>query len=144
MAVAIFSPRTGFGQERVFHHFGTSAPHQRAPALRQAPSYPFCPSCGRLCAPAASWPGSIFCRGLILLDFVAKKPGQSAWELSQASGIAYSDVSRALLKLRHYNLVTFEAEERDQGRQRYRYFPAADQPGLERFQAAVERLETMG
>jgi hypothetical protein len=136
---AIFPYRAGFRQEDFVHLFKVSAPHQCV-----HDEGPRCPSCGRPCAPGASWTGSNFCRGLILLDFVAKNPGQSAWELSLRSGIAYVETSRALLKLREYNLVTFEAEERAQGGQRYRYYPANNQPDLERFQAAVRRLETMG
>jgi hypothetical protein len=94
---------------------------------------PSCPRCGRVCDPGVSWPGANYCRGRVLLPFIARQPGITTWGLAQASGLSYQDASRALLKLRDYQLVLTESELRPKGGFRYRYRLSDDQEAFERF-----------
>jgi hypothetical protein len=102
-----------------------------------------CPSCGRLCEPAATWKGANYCRGLILLRFIEDQPGLSGWELSQTSGIPYTGATRLFAKLREYGVVTTEAEEREAGGFRYRYWPAGGAVARQRFVEALRRVEAL-
>jgi hypothetical protein len=96
--------------------------------------YPTCPSCKRECTPYASWPGANYCRGRVLLPWIARQPGLSAWELAQASGLSYEDTQRALIKLRQGGLVLTASEPRAQGDGfRYRYTLSDDQDAFEGF-----------
>jgi hypothetical protein len=102
---------------------------------------PNCPSCGRVCDPAATWKGANYCRGFALLPFIESNPGLSAWELSQVSGMSYQDATRGLAKLREYEAVLAEPEDRGDGSYRYRYWPA-DSPGAQdRFIANLRTAE---
>ena len=74
------------------------------------------------------WRGANYCRGLVLLRCIEDQPGLSAWELSQQSGIPYTDITRGLAKLREYGLVRTIAEERVQGGHRLRYWAADGTP----------------
>ena len=98
---------------------------------------PSCPSCGRVCKPGETWPGANYCRGLILLGFIEDAPGLTAWELSQASGVPYTDATRGLAKLREFDAVSTEAEERPQGGYRYRYWLSGDVVARQRFADAA-------
>jgi hypothetical protein len=104
---------------------------------------PACPSCGRTCEPRATWRGANYCRGLILLQFIEHKPGLSGWELSQSSGIPYTDARRGLAKLGEYGVVKTESEERIEGGFRYRYWPAGSPKVRQRFLAALGRVEAL-
>lgn len=106
-------------------------------------AYPSCPSCGRRCEPGVSWPGANLCRGLILLRVIGDHPGLSGWELSQRCGMPYADATRALLKLRDYEVVSTQSEPRADGTGiRYRYWPLDDAAARHRFFAAVRRAES--
>jgi hypothetical protein len=82
-----------------------------------------CPSCGRAFEPGASRVGINYCRGAALLQFIDAEPGLTAWELSRVSGIGYID-ARGLSKLREYDAVITEAEEREAGGFRYHHWTA--------------------
>jgi hypothetical protein len=96
-------------------------------------TYPVCPQCNRAFAPGQWWQGANYCRGLFLLNEIYVKSGLSAWELSQESGMAYRDVTKGLQKLRDWDIVVTETEEREQGGIRYRYFPVGDDKKNDRF-----------
>ena len=102
-------------------------------------SFPRCPHCERTLAPGACWTGANYCRGFYLYPVIKANPGLTAWELSQAANLAYSDTTRGLLKLRDYGVLDFVAEERDGGGQRYRYTVKPDGEGLPRFLLALRR-----
>jgi hypothetical protein len=104
---------------------------------------PACPSCGRVFQPGATWAGANYCKGLALLPFIQGTPGKSAWELSQASGLPYPDTTRGLAKLRGYNAVCTESEERVQGGVRYRYWPAGGAVARQRFLESVRLAEAL-
>jgi hypothetical protein len=95
--------------------------------------YPVCPGCKRSCTPLATWVGANYCRGRILLPVIARQPGLSGWELAEASGLCYGDATKALAKLREYELVITKAEPRPQGGFRYRYWLGTDQDAFEHF-----------
>jgi hypothetical protein len=94
-----------------------------------------CPGCGRELLPESNWSQVNFCRALTMMPWIASNSGLSAWELSKASGFAYSQVSKAVVKLRDLELVLAEPEAREAGGYRYRYHP------LEDHAAQVVRLE---
>ena len=77
-----------------------------------------CPTCGR-----RQEAGRI---ASFLLPYITEHPGHSTWELAQATGMTYSDVSRALAKAREWKAVEWEEEAREVGGVRYRYRVAAD------------------
>jgi predicted transcriptional regulator len=60
------------------------------------------------------------------MPWILEHPGCSAWELSKESNIGYSQVSKALIKLRDLELVRADPEEREAGGFRYRYYPLGD------------------
>jgi hypothetical protein len=64
-------------------------------------------------------------------------PGLTTFELSLESGLSYQDASRGLAKLREYNAVRFEPEQRAEGGIRYRHYPATGTPGYGRFLKAA-------
>jgi hypothetical protein len=101
-----------------------------------------CPSCGRACELGATWKGANYCRGLVLLQVINDNPGLSAWELSQISGVPYTDATRGLAKLREFKVVSTESEERLEGGIRYRYYPANDSVALDRFIATLHLVES--
>lgn len=105
--------------------------------------WPACPSCERVCEPGATWKGANFCRGVILLRCIDDEPGLSAWELARLSGMGYNDASRGLSKLREYGAITVEAEEREAGGFRYRYWSADNPADRERFLAALRSVEAL-
>ncbi len=115
----------------------TATPLSSARASR----YPHCPSCGRICAPGATWRFSNYCRGLILLRFIEDEPGLSGWELSQLSGMPYAEAVRGLEKLRERGVVATEAEDRDQGGFRYRYWTTDDPSDRAHFVEVVRQVE---
>jgi predicted transcriptional regulator len=100
-----------------------------------------CPSCGQVFTPGLFWVGANYCRGLYLLEVIAKRPGKSGWELSEETGMLYSNVSSALSKLREWAIVDAQAEERAQGGIRYRYFPLDDAPRRASFEEAARVSE---
>jgi hypothetical protein len=104
---------------------------------------PACPSCGRVCELGATWKGANYCRGLILLRFIEDRPGLSGWELSQASGVPYTDAVRGLAKLREFGIVRTRSDEREQGGQRYRYWANGSTAVRARFVEAVRRAEVL-
>jgi hypothetical protein len=104
---------------------------------------PACPSCGRTCELGTTWRGANYCRGLILLQFIEDNPGLSGAELSEASGIPYTDATRGLAKLREYGVVSTESEERSEGGFRYRYWPAGDTAAFARFMSTLQRVEAL-
>ena len=85
-----------------------------------------CPHCGQVLQVSSNWPGINFCRGLTLLPWIANHPGLSAWELAQVSGMAYSQVSKGVMKLRDLEIVRCDPEPREAGGFRYRYYPWTD------------------
>ena len=103
---------------------------------------PTCPSCGRVFQSGATWQGSNFCRGLLLLAFIKDTPGLTAWELSQASGIPYEDTKKGLDKLRNYDVVTTEKEAIEGDRFRYRYSTGSIS-GRQRFLDAMSHAEAL-
>lgn len=104
-------------------------------------THPHCPSCKRTCKPGATWAGANYCRGIILLDFIQDNPGLSAWELSQASGVPYTDATRGLNKLREYGVVNTVSEDKGDGKFRYRYWCSGDPDARQRFMNALQRAE---
>ena len=80
-----------------------------------------CPHCARQFSPGTHWPGANFCRALFLLPYIEEHPGLSAWELSQATGMMYGDVTGALQKARERGAVLYTEEGREQGGVRFRY-----------------------
>jgi hypothetical protein len=82
---------------------------------------PRCSRCNKAFQLGATWHGANYCRAAFLLAVIAANPGLSTWELSQVSGIAYQDASRALLRAREAGAVDLTVEEREQGGTRYRY-----------------------
>ena len=104
---------------------------------------PSCPSCGRVCASGATWKGANYCRGLILFRFIKDAPGLTGWELSQASGMNYTDATRGLAKLREFDVVSTESEDRIQGGVRYRYWPSGDDDAQEHFLEILRRVEAL-
>ena len=107
--------------------------------MEKSGNFPRCPHCQRLFEPGTTWKGANYCRGLFLLKVIGEYPGLSAWELSQKAKMAYGDTTRGLLKLRDFDLLTFEAEERDGGGQRYRYWSNGESAPIHRFMAALAR-----
>ena len=102
---------------------------------------PRCPSCGRECEAGRTWRGANYCRGLALLRFIEDEPGLSGWELSQKSGVPYTDATRGLAKLREYRVVHTESVERTKGGIRYHYWPVDDVATRQKFVEAVRRVE---
>ena len=89
-------------------------------------SAPSCPDCKREFQPGASWPNANYCRSAFLLPYISENPGLSTWELSQQTGMPYSDVGRALQKAREWNALMWDEEPRENGegvRYRYRVVP---------------------
>ncbi len=85
---------------------------------------PSCPDCGRKFQ--GSWPNANYCRSAFLLPYISENPGLSTWELSQQTGMPYSDVGRALQKAREWNALMWDEEPRENGegvRYRYRVVP---------------------
>jgi len=80
-----------------------------------------CQFCGREFKQGVWWTGANYCRAAFLLDYIEDHPGQSAWEISQETGMSYQDTTRGLQKARDWHLVETEAEERSAGGTRYRY-----------------------
>lgn len=83
--------------------------------------YPKCPHCDLEFRPGIFWNQANYCRGRFLLPVIEANPGLSTWELHQKSGMPYALVSKGIAKLRDWELVVFESEDRDQGGIRYRY-----------------------
>jgi hypothetical protein len=103
---------------------------------------PSCPSCGRVCDPAATWRGANYCRGFSLLQFIEQHHGLSGSELSQLSGMAYADATRGLQKLREWKVVSTEIEERIEGAGfRYRYLPGNDRVARDRSIGTLKVVE---
>ena len=95
---------------------------------------PSCPDCQRRFEPGASWPHANYCRAAFLLPYIAELPGLSTWELSQETGMPYSDVGRALQKAREWHALMWDEEPRGDGdgvRYRYRVVPG--------YEANIER-----
>ncbi len=105
---------------------------------------PSCPSCEQS-LDADGIQGVNYCRALFLLPFIEAAPGLTGWELSQRSGLSYGATVRGTQRLRDRDAVVAEAEDRDQGGIRFRYFPAAAD-AITKFQvihdAATRRLWT--
>ena len=110
---------------------------------RTGPTIPACPGCGRVCTPGSTWKGANYCRGLILLSFIKATPGLTGWELSQASGVPYTDTTRGLAKLKEYGVVSTESEDRIEGGVRYRYWPGGDDNAHDRFLETLQRVEAL-
>lgn len=87
---------------------------------------PHCPYCQRQFSPGATWIRANYCRAAYLATYVAEHPGETAWDISRAVNMLYSDVQRGLLRAREWALVAFTAEVREQGGERYRYHAADD------------------
>lgn len=88
---------------------------------------PCCPDCGRRFEPGIFWTQANYCRAAYLLPFIASHPGHSTWELAQATGMDYQDVSRALAKAREWRALEWDEEARGGADGvRYRYRVAAD------------------
>lgn len=85
-----------------------------------------CPVCNRDLYVDQYWAGINACRGLALLPWVETHPNMTAWELSKLSGMAYSQVSKGMAKLRDMEAVNYESEDREVGGIRYRYSPSED------------------
>lgn len=96
-----------------------------------------CPHCSLVLRPESNWPQVNYCRGLTLLPWIEQRPGLSAWELSQVSGMGYSQVSKGVAKLRALEIIRGEPEQREVGGFRYRYYVWPDHA------ARVARLEAM-
>lgn len=91
---------------------------------------PQCSDCGRRFEPGTYWSGSNYCKASFLLRYIVANPGRSTWEISQAVGMAYGEVSRALLKAREYGALEWDAEAREGAegfRFRYRVAPGWQQ-----------------
>ena len=84
-------------------------------------AYPACSYCGREFRPGDSWNGSNYCKAAYLLPLIESNPGVSSWELAQLAGMGFPETTRAVQKARDWGLVEFEAEDRTNGGQRYRY-----------------------
>ena len=82
---------------------------------------PKCNYCGNEFWAGGVWLKANYCRAAYLLPIIEQSPGLSSWELSKIANIPFTQVSSALVKARDWNLVTYEAEENEQGGQRYRY-----------------------
>ena len=80
-----------------------------------------CSYCGRGFGPGKQWHGANFCRAAFLMPVIEKNPSKTAWELHLLSDLPYADVTKGLEKARDWEIVAFEAEDRDAGGQRYRY-----------------------
>jgi predicted transcriptional regulator len=72
------------------------------------------------------------------MAFIAERPGLSAWELSGLSGLSYAQCSKGLQKLRDIEAVKYEAEERESGGIRYRFYPKED------YEVQRDRVAEMG
>lgn len=105
------------------------------------PVYPTCSSCGRTCRPGATWAGANYCRGLILLDYIEDTPNLSAAELAQVTGMSFKSVTRALLRLREYDLLITTPEDRGDGSYRYRYEFNGDLEARQHFVEATSKVE---
>ena len=80
-----------------------------------------CSYCGKEFGPGRQWHGANFCRAAFLYPFIKDNPGKTAWELHRISDLPYADVTKGLEKAREWEVVSYEAEDRDAGGQRYRY-----------------------
>jgi predicted transcriptional regulator len=76
-----------------------------------------------------------------LLNFIEDQPGLTGWELSEKTGIPYTDATKGLAKLREFRAVRTESEERETGGFRYRYRPIDDFQAHAAFVEAVRRVE---
>lgn len=95
-----------------------------------------CPVCGRI--PGAGAFQANYCLGFAMLDVIRRNPGLTTFELSKIGPLTYAQAVRAAEKLRANGWVRTEAEEREQGGTRYRYW-AGDVPEsvLEQHRQAV-------
>lgn len=82
---------------------------------------PKCSYCGRSFGPGTQWSGSNYCRAAFLLPHVAENPGQTTWDYSQISGLPYAEAVKGLEKAREWQVVEYQAEEKQAGGIRYRY-----------------------
>lgn len=80
-----------------------------------------CSYCGKAFGPGKNWHGANFCRAAFLLPHIEANPGKTTWELHQISGLPYADATKGLEKAREWDVVEFDAEDRESGGQRYRY-----------------------
>ena len=76
-----------------------------------------------------------------MLDFIQDTPSLSAAELSQVTGIPYKETTRALLRLREYDLLTTTPEDRGDGSFRYRYEFNGDLEARQHFVEATRKAE---
>lgn len=100
--------------------------HPNVDSEKQSPR---CRGCGREFAPGAFWSAANSCRVAYLLPIIAEHPGISAWELSQAAGMDFATVSKAMTKARAVfaDAVQWEPEPRESGdgiRYRFTVTPA--------------------
>ena len=84
--------------------------------------YPTCPHCGGSFRPGVHWLRSNYCKAAYLIRVLAANPGVSTWEISQLSGLAYSDAVKGMNKARALQVVVAEPEERAQGGIRFRHY----------------------
>ena len=89
--------------------------------MLQTQLYPKCPACKREFRPGDFWLGANFCRARFLFPLIATRPGLTTAEIAHESGMPYNLTLKALAKMRGYDLLEWDAEERTQGGQRYHY-----------------------
>ena len=94
---------------------------QSSPSVK---TYPVCPKCGRKFTPGTQWYGINFCRATLLLEAIYANPGLSTAELAGITGLVYGQAVKGMEKVRSYGdeIVTLEAEVREAGGTRYRYW----------------------
>ena len=93
-------------------------------------SYPNCSHCGKTFTPGETWVNANYCRAVFLISFIKEHPNLSTWELSQATGMLYSDAVKGMGKAREWGLVICIAENRDSSGIRYRYEIAEGAEGI--------------
>ena len=93
-------------------------------------TYPECAYCGKTFTPGDTWLNANYCRAVFLTLFVKEHPNLSTWELSQATGMLFSDALKGMGKAREWGLVICLAEDRENGGIRYRYKIAEGAGGI--------------
>jgi len=102
-----------------------------------------CPECGR--GLRMGMHQLSYCAAFIVLQIVEARPGKTAWELAQMSGIPYSSVTKGLNRARAEAWVGIEAEDREQGGIRYRYSnPSVPDDAKRMHRATVARYASGG
>lgn len=94
-----------------------------SPTVNPERQHPRCRGCGREFAPGTFWASANNCRVAYLLPIIADRPGISAWELSQAAGMDFDAVTKAMTKARSRfaDVLEWQPEERANGGVRYRF-----------------------